>query len=168
MSNLDRLPIDFDGSHLISFRSFKTHYAQKYVCISFSFIWHDYLNFSDTFSRPDQKCLQAAVTSCVELSLLEFVIFFYDADKCLSIAMICFGVYLWIGIINLIVELASEARSHKSPEVMSEGECFAPPPSDFMKRLRVKQVKFKCFDRNESYGFKHSESYGSNHFRMVA
>ena len=93
------------------------------------------MNFSETFSRADRKCLQAVVTSYVELSLLEIIVFFNYDDNCLSIAMMSLGVYLWIGIINLIVELASEVRSHKSSEVTSEGECFAPPPSDFMKRL---------------------------------
>ena len=78
----------------------------------------------------------------MKLSLFEIVNFLTDDDNCLFIAIICLGVYLWIGIVNLILELASEARSHKSPEVTSEGECFAPPPSDFMKRLRVKQVSF--------------------------
>ena len=72
-------------------------------------------------------------------------------DNCLSIAMICLGVYLWICIINLIVELASEARSHKSPGVTSEGECFA--PSDFVKRLRVKQVP-----RNSSKGHRNKRA----------
>ena len=49
---------------------------------------------------------------------------FNEDDDCLSIAMICSGVYLSIGIINLIVELASEARWLRLREVASEGECF--------------------------------------------
>ena len=48
-----------------------------------------YLDFSGTFSRPDQKCLQAAVKPCVELSLFQIVVFFDDDDNCLSIAMMC-------------------------------------------------------------------------------
>ena len=76
----------------------------------------------------------------MKLPLLEIVIFLNDDEIYLFIAMICLDVYLWIGIMNLFPELASEARSHKSAQITSEGGCFVLTPSGFMKRQRVKSV----------------------------
>ena len=66
--------------------------------------------------KSDQKCLRTALTWCVSASELLILLMH---DICLSIWIECFGVYLWIGIIKLIVASAFRARLTKSAEVLS-------------------------------------------------